>query len=182
MMHKRFIVLLGVVLSSYVPAAAQRPTQQIAIAHEPPAPAITIPTIPLRTLPVRLPVFSFFLFQRPTLSSARFTLPVVQAYGRDSSLEDAFPIESMNTMFFTESRVSVGQIWGGRLQLNCFVSTLRMGNIVLGPSVSRAGLLPPGTRSLDQYGISLRFPFGAGADSEPPAHLWRTLSRIVGRQ
>lgn len=179
MMHKRFIVLLGVVLSGYIPAAAQRPTQQIAIVHEPPAPAITIPTIPLRTLPVRLPVFSFFLFQRPTLSSARFTLPIVEPYGRDYSLEDAFPIENMKTMFVTESRVSVGQIWGGRLQLNCFVSTLHMENIVLGPSVSHEGLHPPGTRSLDQFGISLRFPFGAGADSERPAHLWKTLSRIV---
>jgi len=177
-MHKRFVILLGVVLSSYVPAAAQRPTQQIAIAHEPPAPTITIP---LRTLPVRLPVFSFFVFQGPPLSRAQLTLPIAETYRGEYSLESAFPIESMKSMFVTESRLSVGQMWGGRLQLSCFVSTLRMGNIVLGPSVSREGFHTPGTRSVDQYGISLRFAFGAGADSGRSIHLWRSLSRIVDR-
>lgn len=176
MMHKRFIVLLGVVLSSYVPAAAQRPSHQIAVLHEPPAPTITIP---LRTLPARLPAFSFFLFQGPAGSSAQFTPPIAEAYGRDHTLESTFPIENMKTMFVTESRLSVVQIWGGRLQLNCFVSTLHMGNIVLGPSVSVEGFRLPGTRSVDLYGISLRFPFGSGADSGRSVHLWRGLSRIV---
>jgi hypothetical protein len=176
MMHKGFILLLGVVLSSYVPAAAQRPSHQIAVVYEPPAPTITIP---LRTLPARLPAFSFFLFQGPTRSSAHFTLPIAEAYGRDHSLESTFPIEVTKTMFVTESRLSVAQIWGGRLQLNCFVSTLHMGHIVLGPSVSGEGFRPPGTRSVDLYGISLRFPFGPGADSGRSIHLWRGLSRIV---
>lgn len=169
MILKRFILLLGVVLSSYVPAAAQRPSHQIAVVYEVPAPTITIP---LRTLPARL-------FQGPTRSSAHFTLPIAEAYGRDHRLESTFPIENMKTMFVTESRVSVAQIWGGRLQLNCFASTLHMGNIVLGPSVSVEGFRLPGTRSVDLYGISLRFPFGAGADSGRSVHIWRDLSRIV---
>jgi len=176
MIHKRFILLLGVVLGSYVPAAAQRPSQQIAMVYEPPAPKITIP---LRTLPARLPAFSFFLFQGPTRSSAHFTLPIAEAYGRDHSLESTFPIEVMKTMFVTESRLSVAQIWGGRLQLNFLVSSVNIGNIVLGPSVSAEGFRPPRTRSVDLYGISLRFPFGPGADSGRSIHLWRALSRIV---
>src|ERR1700683_4096913 len=118
MIHKRFILLLGVVLSSYVPAAAQRPAHQFAVVYEPPAPTITIP---LRTLPARLPAFSFFLFQCPTRSSAHFTLPIAEAYGRDHSLESTLPIVVMKTMFVTDARLSVAQIWGGRLQLNCFV-------------------------------------------------------------
>ncbi len=176
MILKRFILLLGVVLSSYVPAAAQRPSHQIAVVYEAPAPTITIP---LRTLPARLPASSFFLFQDPTGSSGHFTLPIAEAYGRDHSLESTFPIENMKTMFVTESRVSVAQIWGGRLQLNCFASTLHMGNIVLGPSVSVEGFRLPGTRSVDLYGISLRFPFGPGAVSGRSVHIWRGLSRIV---
>jgi hypothetical protein len=176
MIYNRFIVLLGVILSSYVQTAAQRPLQQIAVVHESPAPTITIP---LRTLPAQLPVFSFFLFQGPPRSSAHFTLPIAEAYGRHHSLESTFPIEVMKTIFVTESRLSVAQIWGGRLQLNCFVSSPNMGNIVLGPSVSAEGFRPPGTRSVDLYGISLRFPFGSGADSGRSIHLWRGLSRIL---
>jgi len=181
MMYQRFLVVLGIVLVSYVPAAAQQPAKQIAMVVEPSAPAIRAPR---QTLPATPPVFSFSLLQEPTGPSFRLAFPTAKAYEPDRSLRSAFQIADTRTMFVTESRLPIAQFWGGRLKLEGFMSTLRMGNIVPGPSASREALranAPYGaTRSVDLYGVSLRIPFGRDEDSRGSTHLWRRLSRIVG--
>jgi hypothetical protein len=140
MMFRRFIALLGPVLGSYMAAAAQRPLQQIATVPELPVPTLTAP---LRTLPAPLPA-SAFLLQNPTGFTVHFTFPIAEDRDRDHSLASILPIEHMKTVFVTESHLSFAQIWGGRLQLGCFVSTLHTGNIVLGASApSREALRSP---------------------------------------
>jgi hypothetical protein len=165
MPYKRFVALLGLVLGSYVAAAAQKPSQQVAAVHEAPVPAS-----------------AFSLFQNPTESSARLNFTVGEARERDHSLESILPIEHLKTVFVTESRLSFAQIWGGRLQLGCFASTLHTRNIMFGPSAVSEPRAPSrfdATRPVSSYGLSLRFSFGPGADSGHVTQLWRNLSQIV---
>lgn len=184
MMFRRFIALLGLVLGSYMAAAAQRPWQQIATVPELPVPTLTAP---LRTPPAPLPASAFLQLQNPTGFTVHFTFPIAKDRDRDHSLASILPIEHMKTVFVTESHLSFAQIWGGRLQLGCFVSTLHTGNIVLGASTpSREALRSPGhfdtTPPVSMYGIRLSFVFGSRTDSGRRANLWRSLSQVVGRQ
>jgi Carboxypeptidase regulatory-like domain len=75
MLCKRFIALLGLVVGSYVAAAAQSPSQYIATVHEPPAP-----------LPSSVS-------QNPTGSGALYLFSIAEAPERDHSLASVFPIE-----------------------------------------------------------------------------------------
>jgi hypothetical protein len=182
MMFRRFVALLGLVLGSYMAAAAQRPLQQVATVPEPPAPALTAP---LRTLQAPLSASAFLLFQNPTGSTARFTFRIAEDREREHSLASILPIEYMKTVFVTESRLSFAQIWGGRLQLGCFASTLHTGNIGLGASALREPLRSPGYFNaippVHMYGIRLSFVFGPDTHSGRPTNLWRSLSQVVGR-
>jgi hypothetical protein len=90
-------------------------------------------------------------------------------------------------LILTQSLLPLMQLWGGRLRLDGFTSTLHMQNMQLGPSPS-GGLLdfrssrqnyPGGPRSVDLYGFSLSFHFGQDAQVGHPIRAWRCLSRIV---
>lgn len=184
MMFRRFIALLGLVLGSCMAAAAQRPLQQIATVPELPLPTLTAP---LRTPPAPLPTSAFLLLQNPTGFTVHFTFPIAEDRDRDHSLASILPIEHMKTVFVTESHLSFAQIWGGRLQLGCFVSTLHAGNIVLGATApSREAPRSPGhfdaTPSVSMYGVRLSFVFGSSTDSGRRTNLWRSLSQVVGRR
>jgi hypothetical protein len=184
MMFRRFIALLGLVLGSYMVAAAQRPLQQTATVPELPVRTLMAP---LRTPPAPLPASAFLLLQNPTGFTVHFTFPIAEDRDRDHSLASILPIEHMKTVFVTESHLSFAQIWDGRLQLGCFVSTLHTGNIVLGGSApSREALRSPGhfdaTPPVSMYGIRLSFVFGSSTDSGRRTNLWRTLSQVVRRQ
>jgi hypothetical protein len=184
MLFRRCNVLLGLVLGSYMAAAAQRPLQQVATVPELPVPKLTAP---LRTLPAPLPASAFLPLQNPTVFTVHFTFPIAEDRDRDHSLASILPIEHMKTVFVTESHLSFAQIWGGRLQLACFVSTLHTGNIVLGASApSREAVRSPGhfdaTPPVHMYGIRLSFVFGSSKDSGRRTNLWRSLSQVVGRQ
>jgi len=56
-MHKRLIMLLGMLLGSYVPAVAQTPAPQVVLAQQRIAPAMTM----LRTVSTPLAAASFLL-------------------------------------------------------------------------------------------------------------------------
>jgi hypothetical protein len=183
-MHKRFILLLGMLLGSDVLTAAQRSTPQIVPTQDRIAPIVTmVPT-------VRVPVLtaSLLLPDNPGKPSAHFSYLFAGAYERDQGLDglkSLSPMHELKTLILTQSLLPLAQLWGGRLRLDGFASTLHM---QLGPSAG-GGLQdfrPPrqsylgGPRSVDLYGVSLGFHFGRDAQVGHSTQAWRCLPRIVG--
>jgi hypothetical protein len=185
-MHKRFILLLGVFLGSRVLTAAQMPAPELVPAQELVASIVTAAPAPLLAV-------SFLLPENPGKSAAHFNYLSVGAYERDQGLEglaSLSPMREVRTLFLTQSLLPLVQIWGGRLRLDGFISTLHMQNVQLGPSAAgglqdfrllRQGY-PGALRSVDLYGVSLSFHFGRDAQIGRPAPIWRCLARIVGSQ
>src|SRR5579862_7261573 len=136
-MYKRSIVLLGIVLCSHAPAAAQTPAVQtpavqFVLAHAHVAPAITI----LRPVSAPLPTVSFQEYQYPPKSPAYFDHVFAGAYERHDSMERLPPTEEVKTLFFTRTSLPLIQFWSGRLRLDAVIGTLNMKNVQLGPSAS----------------------------------------------
>ena len=129
-MHKRFILLLGVFLGSYVPAAAQTPAPRIVRAQEHVAPIIMMP---LPTVSTPLPTASFLLSRDPGHFNAHFSLMFAGAYERDYRLEDLSPMDEVKTLSLTQSSLPLIQLWRGRLQLDAFQSTLHIQNVLVNP-------------------------------------------------
>jgi hypothetical protein len=185
-MHKRFMLLPGVFLGSCVVTAAQTPAPEVVPPRELVASIVT--AVPAPLLPA-----SFLLPENPGKSAAQFSYLFAGAYERDQGLEglaSLSPMREVKTLFLTQSLLPLVQIWGGRLRLDGFTSTLRMQNVQLGPSADgalqdsrlpRQGN-PGGPRSVDLYGVSLSFHFGRDAQIGRPAQIWRCLARIVGRR
>jgi hypothetical protein len=184
MMYKRFIVLLGMFLSSHVLAGAQTPIPQIVLSQERIAPIMPM----LRKVSTPLPAASFLLYQDSEKSPVRFDHLFAGPYERDHSLERLPRVEEFKTLFFTQSSVPLVLLWGGRLQLDAFHSTLHTQNVQLGPSAS-GGLqdfrpprqsYPAGPRSVNLSGFSLSFYFGGDVRAGGPTQARRCLSRIIG--
>jgi hypothetical protein len=181
--YKRFIVLLGIFLGSFAPAAAQTPAPRFVLAHEPVAPTTTM----LRSASTPSLKASFLLKQDSEKSPARFSYPFAGANDREYSMERLPPTDDIRTLLFTQSSLPLVQLWSGRLQLDAFQNTLRVQNVQLDP-LGYGGALerrprqtyPGGPRSVDLSGISLSFRFGRDARSERPTQAWRRVSRIVG--
>ena len=185
-MRKRFILLLGVFLGSCALTAAQTPASDLVPAQELVASIVTAAPAPLLTV-------SFTLPEKPGKSTAHFSYLFAGAYDRDRGLEglaSLSPMREVKTLFLTQSLLPLVQIWGGRLRLDGFISTLHMQNVELGPSAAgglqdfrllRQGY-PGGPRSVDLYGVSLSFHFGRDAQIGRPAQIWRCLAQIVGRR
>jgi hypothetical protein len=183
-MSKRIIVLLGMFLGSPVPAVAQTLPPQMVLTEERVAPATPM----LRTVSTPLPAASFLLYQDHGNSLAHFSDIFARAYERDHSLERLPPMESSRTLFVTRSSLPLVQLWGRRLQLDVFQSTLHAQNVQFGPSAA-GGLqdfrpprqsYPGGPHSVEFSGFSLSFHFGRDARTGRPIQTWRSLSRIVG--
>jgi len=183
-MHKRFILLLGVFLGSHPLTAAQRPTPQIVPTQDRLAPIVTM----VPTVQVPLLTASFLLPDRPGKPPAHFSYPFAGAYEREQGLEglkSLSPMHEVKTLILTQSLLPLAQLWGGRLRLDGFTSTLHM---QLGPSAA-GGLqdfrpprqsYPSGPRSVDLDGVRLSFHFERDAQAGHPIQAWRCLSRIVG--
>jgi len=116
-----------------------------------------------------------------------FNYPFEWVYERDQVLENLSMIRQVKTPFLTESSLPLIRLWGGRLRLNGFTSTLHMQNVQLGPSASEGSRdfrparqsYPGGPRSVDLYGLSLTFHFGRDAQIGRPTQIWRRLARIA---
>jgi hypothetical protein len=185
-MHKRLILLvLGMLLGSHLPTAAQTPSPKIVQVQEWVAPIVTM----VRTVPAAFLFPSFPLSESPEKSAAHFSYLFVGAYGRDQSLESLSQMREAKTLFLTQSSLPLVQLWSGRLRLDGFKSDLNMQNMQLGPS-GAGGLLdyrpprlgyPGGPRSVGLYGVNLSFHFGRDAQIGRPAQIWRCLAGIAGR-
>jgi hypothetical protein len=183
-MYKRFILLLGIFLGSHVPAAGQTPVSQILLARGHGAQIMTIHRTVSSFLLARFSLPS----QDPGKSPARFSLLFAGAYERDPSLEHLSPMDEVKTLTLTQSSLPLVQLWGGRLQLDAFQSTLHMQNVQIGP-LGYGGMegFPPsrqsylgGPLSVRFSGLRLSFHFGQDSRTGRPTQSWRRLSRIVG--
>jgi len=185
-MHKRLILLLlGMLLGSHLPTAAQTPYPKVVPAEERIAPTVTM----VRTVPAAFLFPPFPLSESPGKSAAHFSYLSVGAYGRDQSLESISQMRQAKTLFLTQSSLPLVQLWGGRLRLDGFKSDLNMQNVQIGAS-GAGGLLdyrpprlgyPGGPRSVGLYGFNLGFHFGRDAQIGRPTQIWRRLARIAGR-
>jgi hypothetical protein len=185
-MHKWFILLLGVFLGSHVPTAAQTRAPQFVRAQEQVAPIMSM----VRTVPASLLAASFPLSEDPGKPTVYFRYMSAGAYERDrslESLESLSPMREVKTSFLTQSSLPLVQLWGGRLRLDVFTSTLNMQNVQFGPSAA-GGLLdfrrprqvyPGGPRSVDLFGLSLSFHFGRNAQIGRPIQIWQYIAKIV---
>jgi hypothetical protein len=185
-MHKRFFPLLVLFLGNLVPVAAQTPAPQIVPMQDRIARIVTVvPT-------VRVPLLAalFLLPDNPGKPAAHLSYLYAGAYEGHPGLDDLkslSPMHEVKTLILTQSLLPLVQLWGGRLRLDGFTSTLHMQNMQLGPSAgggpqdfhSPRQNYPGGPRSVDLYGFNLSFHFGRDAQVGHPTQAWRSLSRIV---
>jgi hypothetical protein len=183
-MYKPFVALLGMLLGSHAPAAAQTPAPQLVLAHERSAPTMAV----LPTVSTALPPGSTVLSQGTGNSPARFNRLFVGAYERDSSLGQLLPMERVKNLLFTQVNLPLVQLWSGRLQLDAFQRTFRIQDVQLGlPGYSNTQDFPSarqsyygGPNSVRFSGLSLSFHFGGDARAAHPAVGLRRLTRVVG--
>jgi hypothetical protein len=183
-MYKRFILLLGVLLGSHLPVAGQTPVPQIVLARERGAQIVTM------SRPLSIPLLnpSFLLSQDLGQSPAPFSLMFRGAYQRGLSLEHFSPMERVKTLTLTQSSLPLFQLWGGRLQLGAFQSTLHSQNVPLGPLGSgdiegfrpTRQTYPGGPLSIHFSGFSLSFHFRRDSRTGQPTQAWRRMTRFVG--
>ena len=183
-MYKRFILLLGMFLGSHVPVAGQTPVPQVVLAEEHGAQIMTMP----RPVSILLLTPSFLLSQDPGKFPAHFSLLFGGAYPRDPSLEHFSPMDEVKTLTLTQSSLPLFQLWGGRLQLGAFQSTLHSQNVRLGP-LGYEGMegfrhtrqsYQGGPLSVHFSGFSLSFHFGRDSRTRHPTQVWRRMTRFVG--
>jgi hypothetical protein len=181
-MHRRFILLLGIFLGSYVPMAARPPLPQTFRWVEPLTPIVKI----AQTVPTGLFLSSSVLLES-TGRVAHVNYRFAGVYERRNSLGSLSLVREVETLFIRQSILPLLQVWGGRLRIDGFTSTLNMQNVQLGPAAG-GGLLdyrprrqncPGGPRSVDLYGVNLTFHFRQDAQLASPTQIWRTLAQII---
>jgi hypothetical protein len=183
-MYKPFVALLGMLLGSHAPAAAQTPAPQLVLAQERAAPTMAM----LPTVSTAFPAGSTLVSQDTGKSPAQFNHLFVGAYERDPSLGQLLPTERVKNLVFTQVNLPLVQLWGGRLQLEAFQCTLHIQNVQLGP-LGYGGMqgfrsarqsYSGGPISVHLSGLSLSYHFGGDARPARPTGVLRRLTRIVG--
>jgi hypothetical protein len=175
--RNQLILVVGVLLSSCVPAEAQTLPTQVLLAVARPEPATMLVRASVSYFPPKVSLTDWL----PRTPVAQFT--DIPAYNPDD-LESRLMMEEVRTLFLTESRLAVVQFWKGHLHLDGFDSTVHMQSIRLGPSGS--GGLPPShdqagvARSVGLDGISLSFRFGRDEQTRRKPQVWRCLAWIRG--
>ena len=141
-MHKRFIMLLGIFLGTHALAAAQTPAPPIDLAQQHVAPIIAM----LRTVSTPLSGLSFPSARDYGRTSARSSLRFAEAFERDHRQEPLPPMEEVKNLILKMSSLPIVQLWGGRIQLYAFQSTLQSQSLQLGllGYGGMKGFLPPG--------------------------------------
>jgi hypothetical protein len=181
-MQLRRIVLVGAVLASSMPAAAQNTLVRLSVAAKP---ARTSETSDRRES------------ARPSLGSptrpagdrasfGSFPYPSGTSYAQEHHLAFLPKFEETRTLFMSHSSVLLAAFAGGHVQLAGFGSTLAMGNVELGPS-GAGGLLdfhpwrhyqPGDPRSVGSYGVSLGLHLGRNSEGAHPSEIWRCVTRL----
>jgi hypothetical protein len=182
--YRRFILLLGMFLGSYVPMVGQTLAPQIVLSQEHIAPVMTT----LRTVSIPLPAASFLRSQDLGKSPAYFGLPFAGAYERYDGLQHLSQMVKVKSPTFTLSSLPLVQFWNGRFQLDAFQSTFHMENIQLGPSGygGIVGFRAPrqsylgGPLSVHFTGLGLSFHFGQDSRTRRPTQAWRRMKQLVG--
>src|SRR5215470_16346544 len=168
------VLAVGLILGFHEPAGAQSTEHRIAFLQPPPSPMMAHP--PRHALPF---ASSVLLIQSQVDFHEGYGFRIGRDY-RPQNPDSLSPFQETKTLFATESRVPVGQIWGARLQVNFFVVTLYTRNVMLGPlASSEAFHHPRQLRSVDLYGIGVSVPLGRDARWEGSKSLWRSVPRIV---
>jgi len=122
--------------------------------------------------------FAVTLFTAPTLqyqaglnTSAHFSRMYARTNDPSQNINSLLAMENVRTVFFTESRFPLIQLYSGHLHVDAFQNTLHLQSVQLGPNA---------LRSIHFSGISLGFRLGEEAPTVHPLPAWRRLSQIVG--
>jgi hypothetical protein len=181
--YRRFILLLAVFTGSYVPVAGQTLAPPIVLAQEHIAPVMTT----LRTLSIALPADSFLRSQDPVKPLAHGNLLFSGTFDGDHSLQFLSPIDEVKTLTLRRASLPLVRLWGGRLQLDAFQSTLHSQNVQVGPlgyggiegfRPSRQSYLGP--LSVHFTGLSLSFHFARDSRTRRPTQAWWRMKQLVG--
>ena len=181
-MRHQLILVIGLVMGSCLPGEAQTQAKHTIPGERPSGPMMLFfrPSPPNDSSPT-----ASFAIDLPPKSLGRFTRISTATYEPEPSLESRFSIVVDQTPFITESSMSVAQLWGGRLQLEGFGSTPGTQYVQFGPSGIAQDFRSPShdqadvNRSVDLYGLNLRFDFGKTLTGRPP-QMWRCLGWFVG--
>jgi hypothetical protein len=121
--------------------------------------------------------FSVTLFTAPSLryrADANTTGHVNWTYAGTNApsqnMNSLIAMENVRTVFFTESRFPLLQLYSGHLHVDAFQNTLHLQSVQSGPSA---------LRSIHFSGLSLGFHPGHVDATDHSAHAWRRLSEIV---
>ena len=76
---------------------------------------------------------SFLLTQGTGKHNGQFSLTLAGAYARDLNPDELSPMDETKTLTLTRSSLLLVQLWGGRMQVGAFQSTLHMRNVPLSP-------------------------------------------------
>jgi hypothetical protein len=187
-MYKPLILLFGMVLSSLLPTSAQTPAPEILQTQDRITPIVSM----VRTVWAPSLAASFLSpenLRKPVIHFSYLFAGAEERGGQGlEGLRSLSPMHQVKTLFLTQSMLPLVQLWGGRLRLDGFTSTLYMQNVQLGPSAagglldfrpSRQGYLG-GPRSVGLYGVSVSFHFGRDAQVGRPTQIWQCLARMVG--
>ncbi len=180
MIHKRSILLLGMLLGAPMLTAAQSTSEFAAVLER------VSPKIPISpAIPMRFDVSSFSV--SPSAAQYNASSLSTDAYAPAQSLSALSPMIELKTLFLTQSRLPLMQLWHGRLHFDGFTSELHTQNVQLGPS--GGGNLqdfhparqryPCEPRSVYLYGLSLSFHFGRTNQTARSTQIWQRLARIV---
>jgi hypothetical protein len=177
--HKLSILVLGV-LCSNAPAAAQTALAQFQVPEKPVVPTMAM----LRRVSTPLAGASFLMSRDAGTSPVHLSILFVGVHERDLSPVRVGPIEDVQTLFFAQSSLPLVQLWGTRLRLDAFQSTLLIQNVQPGPFGYR-----PGQRSYARQGylgdpsvigLSLSYRFGRAAGTRSMTQVWRRMTRFWG--
>ena len=182
MIHKRFILLLGMLMGSQA-AAGQILAPRIASAQKPVALVITV----LRAKSKTLLAPSFLLSQDRENTLAHISPRFSRLDERDQVLEHLLPVIKVKTLILTQVSLPLVELWNGKFELGAFQSTLRPQNVQLG-ALGYAAMpdfplpqqnFPGGLRAIHLSGLSLNFHFGRVEGTRRPTQAWRCVPRIV---
>jgi hypothetical protein len=162
-MQKQLILILGALLGSCLPASGQTLSAPLDFRQERFAPGMTLLAASSRDLPLTNVMPARSLAESPVRLPV--VLAVVHYRNPNPKRPSRVPVELIQTPFSRQARVSLVQLWGGRLRLDGFASAMSMQNVLDGSSNSRhSGMMQ--ARAAGAYGISLSFRLGRDASLE----------------